>query len=124
MSEQFQQKIMEYIDAIAHSLGVATQFVFETLVKQKLIEGYVHTGILAVIWIVYLILFPKVFGWLRKSVKEKGWDEPKILSGFGIVIVSFAVIFASILALPDSLMKIFNPQYYALKDILDAVKGH
>jgi biotin transporter BioY len=122
MSEQFQQKIMEYIDSIAHGLGVASQFVLETLVKQKIIEGWVYTLICLILFAALVFALFKLIPWLWKMADND--METFFLSMLIPILVTIILIIIICVVLPESIMKIFNPQYYALKDILDAVKGH
>lgn len=125
MSDQFQQKIMEYIDSIAHGLGVASQFVFETLVRQKIIEGWVYLS--TVVAIVAIGLGVSIYMWssIRNDMKKYDTDFDDHITTLSIMaIILFVVVLIGSMGIPYNVMKICNPQYYALKDILDVVKGN
>ena len=124
--ESFQDKIFGYIDAIAEKLGVAAEFVFAALVKQQIVKGISDL----VIWIAFLIIF---FIFLRLTIKySKGADlddyEPNASAVFMTVFGFLSIILFLILTIslanygPDYIGRIINPEYYALKEIIEAVK--
>lgn len=130
MSEQFLTKAMEYIDALAKSLGVAAEYVYAMLVKQMVISGIV-SSIVSVVILIALVCWAK-FSY-KKLVEEKEFnrDRASYFSQeelwhvvFGLTcLVGCAGMIVCLVVLAQSLMQIFNPEYYALKEILNAVGG-
>jgi hypothetical protein len=122
MNEQLQEKIMQYIDQIAKSLGVASEYVFETLVRQKYVEGWVLSivliiGVLALSLLTFKFARYTINNWNDLCEKDIEFIFLLTLSIFGILNLVFVL--ATILSLPDKILQIFNPEYYALKEILE-----
>ena len=124
MSEKFQEKIIEYIDALSVKLGVAAEHVYEVLVRQKIVEGMVYSIVTLGVLIASIVAFKKSLQSFFKCYEQ---DEDKVF-GLGIVSVVFGLVLAislivTIASLPDQILKIYNPEYYAIKTILDAIGG-
>lgn len=118
MNNEVIEKVFEYIDVLAQKLGVATEFVFKTLIVQMFIEGIVWSLILIVLLIASIIIYKKVISFVTTVLNDI--KEPLIfLSTFILLLIIIIVI----TYLPYNIMKIFNPEYYALKEILDVFKS-
>jgi len=121
MSEKFQEKIIEYIDALSVKLGVATEHVYGVMVRQQFVEGIVYSIVTLSVLIASIVAFKKSLQSFFKCCKQ---DEDRT---FGFVIayglVLFMSFFAAISFLPDQILKIYNPEYYAIKTILDTIGG-
>ena len=113
-------KVFEVIDAIAAQLGVAKEFVWEILVKQQYVEAaQLMIGVIfCVVVLVYSI-----------PICSKGFKE-EYSSGdadaAAAIIGLFVSVGASIYILCGSIAcvgRLLNPEYYALKDILNMVIG-
>jgi heme/copper-type cytochrome/quinol oxidase subunit 2 len=125
MSDQIANKVFEYIDAMAQKLGVATEYVFNLLVQQKIIEGIVYSIVLIIASVVIGIAAYKIIkyvtsNWdeLYRNDTEFGWSIFAAIIGI-IAVILFIV---DLTVLPNYVMQIFNPQYYAIKEILDTLK--
>jgi hypothetical protein len=123
---EVQEKIFEYIDALALKLGVASEHVFELMIKQKIIEGIVYSSVIAVVGIIVWVATYKCLGYLIKNYQdlyekdhELGWMLGSIL--LSVVSLSFLIVWVA--ALPQYILQIFNPEYYAIKEILEVFKG-
>lgn len=125
MNQQVLEKVDGYIKAMAESLGVASEYVFRTLVHQMFVEGIVFSAVFIIsVLVASLILYKGV------KVAINKWDEiykndievpivcVMVLACIGYIIL----IIATVNELPQNLMKIFNPEYYALKEILAVFK--
>jgi hypothetical protein len=130
MKEKAFQKATEYIDAIAAKLGVAAEHVYGILVRQQYVEGI--TTILGCLTFVAVMFFisrkiTDLTKSTRESAKKKSFTEisedlAHVVLVLGWIAFFFALIFASF-AIPDSVAKLINPEYYAIKEILDAIGG-
>lgn len=138
MDKQVMDKIFSYIDAMASKLGVASQYVFVTLVKQQVIQGIVDLFTSIIVLIVAFIGFKVITKLTVKASKEikehnnkspygykKDWmDYPHIILpsvSVGIILI-FAVLVTILDTMPNAILKISNPQYYAIQELLDTFK--
>jgi hypothetical protein len=123
MNKELQNKIVEYIDILAQKLGVASEFVFTTLVRQKFAEGITYTGIYFLGILILLFVFKESFKQMKMYKKEHYLDTnpyaivSAISGGLGGVWVIVGMILVS-----TEVMKIFNPEYYAIKELLGVFK--
>lgn len=119
------QKIFEYIDALAQKLGVASEYVFSVLVNQKISEGIIFSLVLVTISLLLGISTFKVVKYVSKNYKTLYKNDTEIGWVVLTIILAFASIFliiADILILPEMLLQIFNPEYYAFKEIMKMFK--
>ena len=114
------EKVFEIIDALAAQLGVAKEFVWALLVRQQYVEAaQLAIGVICcVVALVYTI-----------PICSKGFNE-KYTTGdadaAAAIIGLFVSVGASIYILCGSIAcvgRLLNPEYYALKDILNMVTG-
>lgn len=126
MNEVVVDKIAAYINELAAQLGVAAEYIYPMIVRQMFIEGVVY----AITSIVFLALTFFLWRYLIKNAR-KFWDtsyktDSEFLMILGYVItgiISIVVTIVAIGTLPDALMQIFNPEYYAIKNIIEMVSG-
>ena len=121
MKNEIANKAFEYIDAIAAKMGVAAEHVYGILVRQQLAEGIAYSLLTTLAVIVFAVAYTKLFKAYRKC------------DGYGDEAFIYALIFGGILGLvivitwffvfPNGIMKIVNPEYYAIKEILNALGG-
>jgi hypothetical protein len=123
MNEKVFEKVTQYIDALAAKLGVAAEHVYGVLVRQQVAEGIVNiivgTLVLAVLIFALMVLIKKV-------------ELPRIVDEFDLLgYVFVAAILLLIIGLPgsyavseisDGIKQVINPEYYAIREILDAIK--
>jgi formate hydrogenlyase subunit 3/multisubunit Na+/H+ antiporter MnhD subunit len=121
MNEKVIDKATEYIDALAAKLGVAAEHVYEVLVHQKVMEGVVYSIFLPLVLAILIWVFFKI----KKSLDEyDGYNEEGFIIALIITAVVILVMFiVNVVVLPDYVMQIFNPEYYAIREIIDALGG-
>ncbi|ALA13110.1 membrane protein [Bacillus phage TsarBomba] len=119
-------KLGGFIDELAKQLGVAATHVYEVLVKQQFVDG-VSLLVKALIWLVVVAI---VWFLVNKLIIKK-WEmfaDEGIEVLFGFVIAG-AIVFTIIVAWNEidwitlGIKKLMNPEYYALQDLMDFVKG-
>ena len=114
------EKVFEIIDALAAQLGVAKEFVWALLVRQQYVEAaQLAIGVICcVVALVYTI-----------PICSKGFKEEYATGdadAAAAIIGLFVSVGASIYILCGSIAcvgRLLNPEYYALKDILNMVTG-
>jgi|GEM_PF-4565739 len=138
IDQTVQERIFGYLDAIANKLGAAAEYVMAALVKQQVIAGTAALGVWVLIVLLDVVL---IIGTVRAHKKhtrlvDEYYDdrnnrretraENACAVFMGLVVVSITLSIVLLIALaavvPDAIGKILNPSYYALKDIVQAVK--
>lgn len=120
-------KLGGFIDELAKQLGVAATHVYEVLVKQQFVEG-VSLGVKSGITILLILL---TWYLVNKLVfKRYEFIEDETGLGFLVWIFGAALAFGTLLFAIDivgditlAVKKLLNPEYYALQDLMDFVKG-
>ena len=127
-----EEKAFEYIDALAANLGVAAEHVYGALLKQAMVSGvrslvYIILC-LAVVYMVILLLkkvYTDVKDGNNNSIFLDGWDisAAGIIASFVGGIALFILFIAIIANISNASTALLNPEYWALKEILDTIKG-
>ncbi|MFK3936615.1 hypothetical protein ACI2JA_03745 [Alkalihalobacillus sp. NPDC078783] len=118
MNEQIFDKASEYIDAIATNLGVAAEHVYTLMTKQMMVEGIVYGSISLICIVLFSLIIVKVIKHLKDNWVEVNRHANDIYYYIGIAALGFAIV-AFGFELPESLLKLFNPEYYVIKEIMD-----
>ena len=142
-------KAMELLEQLANQLGVAVEYLWSTLVKQQYVEGVTNitmAGIGVIVVIVLLCCIPRLTRYAINQHKELAEDRRKNGTGFNgsyilssyredfyssmkIVIpicgcVAFLVIaISTVIGVRDGIQQLLNPDYFALKEVLDAISA-
>ena len=126
-----EEKAFEYIDALAANLGVAAEHVYGALLKQAMVSG-VRSLVFIIIFLAVGYAIIKMFMRIYSDVKE-GEDglfvdsyEVSLGGLFALMFGGMAIIimFLAIMAdISNATTALLNPEYWALKEILDTIKG-
>jgi hypothetical protein len=138
MGDKLMAKATEYIDAIAAKLGVAAEYLFEVLMRKAFAEGIGLTvggallltaGIVALYFTIKTLLKAEIdrsgYSWEHEA-KNKYGKIMMVGDGVPFCLIFFGSIIATIVAFPllySGIMHVVNPEYYAIKEILDAIGG-
>lgn len=117
MDEKLLGEATKYIDAVASKLGVAGEHVYGLLVKQAMIGGVMNL-VVAVILLGVAYALVRLTKWLFSSGKAFSSDSTPlgIFSGFFALITLFLGLDCAY----TGVGALINPEYYAIKEILDA----
>lgn len=118
-------KAMEYIDKLAEKLGVAAEHVYGVLVKQQMVSG-----VIGIFGMIAAIIF---LGIVFTKLLKKGIEHNKVLDSFDtspytLVAIFFGAVLGitvivSFFVIPIGINQIINPEYYAIKEIIDTIGG-
>ncbi|MFC8958280.1 hypothetical protein ACFTXL_01155 [Bacillus subtilis] len=117
-------KAMEYIDKLAAKLGVAAEHVYGVLVKQAYINGIDNIVVGTLVIIAVIILSLGVVKFVKKRLRNSGMDGADLF-----VLIIFCLLFnvlplfGGIVSVASGISAMINPDYYAIKDILNSIKG-
>lgn len=142
------EQAMEFIENLASQLGVAVEYLWTVLVKQQLAEGITT---LAKVFLILIVLFlilryaPKLTKKMIDKKHELAEDRlslrdrhdyryvPSDVEDFygamrfiiPIASAIFVIIMLSVSldSIGTGIQKLINPDYFALKEILDAIKA-
>lgn len=128
VTEQVTSRALDWVAGMASSLGIAAEHVYEVLTRQMVLEGWVTlltSPMIIGTFLVLLFMFQRAIVALHKAEYT---DEAVAIARVFVTAVPGLVflIAAAILifeAIPIAIMKINNPEFYAIKTLLDAVSG-
>ena len=106
------------LENLAKAAGSTASHLYSVLIRQQMVEGI---GNIICLFLFFLIGIPaskKIIEW---GSKESDYDSSSIVL-FGIFFL-IAVLLISLGVLQESIGKLINPEFYALKFIFEAVKG-
>ena len=126
-----EEKAFEYIDAIAANLGVAAEHVYGALLKQAVVSG-LRSVVYIIIGLAVSYVIIKILKTVYSDVKEGedgifadsygvslGGVFALIFGGIAIILMFFAIMSD----ISNATTALLNPEYWALKEILDTIKG-
>jgi len=122
--------LSEKIEALARALRIASEHVYEVLIKQQVVNA-VTWVIIYVLFFIAAVSFWKGFhkNYKRVSIKEDPWygddmDTHFGLLGYLIVANILSLIFAItfVITISETVMGFYNPEYGAMRDIMDFIK--
>lgn len=118
-------KAMAYIDKLAAKLGVAAEHVYGVLVKQAVVGGVISTVMMISAIIVAALLMKSFSKKSREFQKRFGDDDtnPYQILQWGTGLLTAVLCIVSLVNGPEMIGKIINPEYYAIKEILDTIGG-
>jgi len=107
-------EILSKLDALAQKIGVTVEQIWPWLVKQQYIDAIIPLVLLPIITIIAYFVFKRVV-----KIDWKAYDNnyEQIVGSSIAFMVVIAVIMAGIVFI-DNISKLFNPEYWALKDLM------
>ena len=143
MGEVIYGDIKQYIEEMANSLGVAAEHVYELLVRQQIISGVVQlvVGLLLLILLITAVRWTiNIFTKAKYTEVEGSYytrQEPNNVWGrlkesnfvddghiwLISVFVWIVLLIIVCILIPSAILQIVNPEYYAIREILDVFKG-
>jgi len=120
-------EILSRLDALAAKLGVTVQFIWSVLLQQAKVVAITDLTAAVFTGTVACICCYKLY----TLIKEEAEKDARLLSGWQGAAGARAMIFslgliagliAFFTALPAAITPLFNPQYWALSQILNVIK--
>jgi hypothetical protein len=121
MVDKIYNDISTAIATLAEKLGVATEHVYNVLVRQQFYEGIF--ALIAVLLSIIATLF--LFKLFKIGLKLR--DEKNEITGIGasycvLSVISVSIAVSICFQYASGIVKIVNPEYYAIQQILQMVK--
>jgi hypothetical protein len=126
MKDQLVNEILSRLDSLGNTISNGAQKGYEIYVRQEFwngVTGLISEFLLACAVVIPTIIAFKLFNKDQKQFINEVTPRGLLIIGLGFMSVVFTFGFLFGLSnLPSNIMKIINPNYYAIKDILSAIK--
>lgn len=120
------EELTNVLSQLAEKLGTTTEYLWSVLIKQAPISALTTLFQMVLFVVVGIILF-KIHKWLCQTPEgnyNSRYDDyeelaviPMLLAGIGYIIVMIILFFC----ISDVVNGFFNPEYWALKEILGKI---
>jgi phosphate/sulfate permease len=121
------------LSELAKGLGIAAEHVYTVMVKQQIVYGILKTlpwVAFPILLLIFAIIFQKtVYKNVMAKAKEELYDDddPRPIFVILILFIAWAATTLLFLMAPfkiaNTLGYLINPEYYAIKDIVEFVKA-
>ena len=131
---KLEDKVLDRIDSLGGKLDNISQHAWEALVKYQIIYGIIDL-IVGIIIIALTVFLWKILinqnNKVRSEYDEHSllFDDYKDLSGLGLTyvivtsIISVGAFIYLVYGIPMDIIKILNPEVFAVKDLIEQAKG-
>lgn len=121
------EETLKLIEAFAAKLGTTAEHVWAVLVRQAYVSGWCDLVFYLAVSIAVALTLKLAKKCQQKAKEEsdkRGWgDEEGWVAGLtACLITSMILVLVSILSIDDTITKFFNPEYWALRQILSIAK--
>lgn len=113
-------KIGELVTELAKQLGVAAEHVYMAMIRQQMIYG-VSKLVVAIPLLIFFIFCMKHF-YKREMSEWKKTNDGGI--GYGLMVVFGVLSFICLLVIGNGVLHLLSPEYYALKEIMELIRGN
>lgn len=119
--------IKQFITQLAESLSTTSEYLFSILTRQAVVHGAIGLILEILVFIgtgIWISKCLKFYAWAKKLDKEETYGDNDLgyflfyASGFIIALLFIT----AICNMQDTLTKVINPEYWALREILDFIK--
>lgn len=117
-------RVIEELRPVADKLGEGAEYLWETLIRQMIIQGVISIVIGIVLITVATIVIPRAYrAWVtaRGERRYDLWNTTMITSFWIGLLPLIAAIFGFFHMFTVGIPKLINPSYYALQEILRVV---
>jgi len=114
----WEEKASNALDAITAKLGIGIDHFWPLFVKQQVTEGIID---LLIICLVSMTIAIGIF-LCRKFLKERLEESMMDVGMFSLIPLLLLTLFFAATIKGNPITKIFNPEYHALKEIMEMVK--
>ena len=118
MDKEAVQIVMDKLEVLASKLGVTGEYMFGVYVKQAFITGI--SNIALTILIVLAVIGLSFWGFKRIPNDDVEEGEEACLIILSVVTIIFLAV-CFFYKIPESVTCFYNPEYYALKELLNVL---
>ena len=126
--EGLQDRAMQLLESFAASLGVATEHVYAVLVRQMQLEAIVYLVLTVLMVVALAVALRRFVPAFKVAINCSYADEDKLYPpafvwGAISLVLLIGVAIMAVDVMPVSILKLQNPEYYAIKELLNAFSG-
>ncbi len=114
------KEIAPLLEKLAVPLNTTVEYLWATLVRQAPISSIINIIEWVIMGVVTWLAW-KVFKKIWKEAYDKNWDEVWLILPIIIGVVFLIFWIMIICTIPSTIAGFINPEYWALKQLLDAV---
>ncbi len=116
------EKVAEVLQSIAAQLGTTVENLWPYIVRQQIIEGWSGIITISILYLIFLVVFLAI----RKKDGGVCGNNP---NAYGVVKIVLGILTAiltltTLCCIHVLISKIINPEYGALKDLMNMVHGY
>lgn len=112
------EQTVQLIEKLAEKLGTTSEYLWAVLVKQAPISAAIDLGIL-IFSIIFGIVLLRMHRYFSKNDKYDDLEELVVVPMIIMAILFAVFIIAGVMSLPEVFSGFFNPEYWALKEVMD-----
>lgn len=116
------ENLTTLLQELATKLGTTTEYLWGVLIKQAAIAAYTNLSVIifTILFGISILLTNRYYKKTAKYVnKDNNWTVETIV--FMVVIFAILLI-ASAVCIPPMINGFFNPEYWALQEVLSVIK--
>ena len=113
----------ELIEKLAQKLGVTAEYLWSALLRQAVISG-IFDLVFFGLEIVCIFLLIKWWKRTNKKVEKGDWEETAYVPLVTATVIVGVMFLISLACLSLTFAAFYNPEYWALHEILSAIKGN
>lgn len=114
--DKYSAKVDAAITSLAKSLKQPAEYVYKVLVRQQLVQGYINLFAFLLFFILGVTLII-----LEYKIPDTPWYDVTFFNAGGIILLVIAFI-ALLIFIFLGASQILNPEYHAIKEILEVFK--
>lgn len=118
------EKTSQLIEQLATKLGTTSEYLWGVLLKQAQVQVISDIVFIVIVSILIIILWKVYLYAARNGAYSEATTEMTFVYGFPTILAAIALFCMSVAALHDLFQLptlILNPEYWALKEILNAI---
>lgn len=119
LGDKFGEKLLDGMSQLAHGIGVASEHLYTILVKQQVTVGIAYL-VGALLGFIIMTIGLRI---MCKHASNIGWENVDEL-WVGIILLPIVVCAFCIPMMIFGFMHVFNPEYYAIKEIMNTISGN
>lgn len=125
--QQLEERAINLIDTLAAQLGVAAEHVYKVLSAQMFMEGVMSLITIALAVVLLSVLAHttakrwKVYQAIVKANERQTTEGEDIVLTIAVtftILLTVVVVISVFLSGPHAIMKLLNPEYYVIKELL------
>ena len=115
-------RLMNYVEKMSDNLGVTANHLFDVLVRQQISYAIMWIVVLSFLVLLFSIGSYKFFRYFYVNYEKIYYSNKSdtfTVIKWLLICIDLSLFLTTVIAIPDAIGALINPEYYALKDLLD-----